>query len=171
MPPLALNWAASTHITGPARLHPPPLDQGASLGLVSAPVGRTGPPPSWARARPTSQPQLLGVTRASAIRFVAEACVRVARSLLFVFDGPLVVYGPAVFLFPSCFCFLPISSSRDFYLHRRCRFIAAWFALSPFSSLQFRWSAKLLDLSSILLLPPIFHWIAFCIPNFVLETV
>ena len=127
--------------------------------------------PQQAAQRLQLLPQLLGVTSASAIRFVAESYVCVARSLLFVFDGPLVVYGPAVFLFPSYFCFLPISSSRDFYLHRRCRFIAAWFTLSPFSSLQFRWSAKLLDLPSILLLPPIFHWIAFCIPNFVLETV
>ena len=113
--------------------------------------------PQQATQRLQPCPQLLGLTSASAIRFVAEACVRVARSLLFVFNGPLVIYGPVVFLFPSCFCFLPISSSRDFYLHRRCRFIAAWFALSPFSSLQFRWSAKLLDLSSILLLPPIFR--------------
>ena len=127
--------------------------------------------PQQATQRLQPCPQLLGVTSASAIRFVAEAYVRMARSLLFVFNGPLVIYGPAVFLFPSCFCFLPISSPRDISLSRRCRFIAAWFALSPFSSLQFRWSAKLLDLSSILLLPPIFHWIAFCIPNFVLETV
>ena len=92
--------------------------------------------------------QLLGVTRAAAIRFIAKAYVRAARSLIFIFDGPIVIYGPAVFLFPSCFCFLPISSPRDISLSRRCRFIAAWFAPSP-SPPATPVKCKLLNLSSI----------------------
>jgi len=75
-------------------------------------------------------PQLLGVTRAAAIRFIAKAYVRAARSLIFIFDGPIVIYGPAVLLLPSNF-FIPWLLCSRYAAGRRCHFIAAWFAPSP----------------------------------------
>ena len=74
--------------------------------------------------------QLLGVTRTAAIRFIAKAYVRAARWLIFIFDGPIVIYGPAVLLLPSNF-FVPWLLCSRYAAGRRCHFIAAWFAPSP----------------------------------------
>ena len=91
--------------------------------------------------------QLLGVTRAAAIRFIAKAYVRAARSLIFIFDGPIVIYGPAMLLLPSNF-FIPWLLCSRYAAGRRCHFIAAWFAPSP-SPPATPVKCKLLNLSSI----------------------